>query len=155
MYARLLSSLALLGLLPAIAGCDFHFEKHALPIAPAETPVPAASTPNDACTSDDPASILGCERAKYEHMNEEQLAEFLRHSAASLNRNGIAGGPYGVLRKETGSNCRGFSCDIICAGQGTEQRQHDVLLDADGSQAVTWGAAHTYPHIRVDHCEIR
>jgi hypothetical protein len=88
-------------------------------------------------------------------MNEEQLVEFLKHSAESLNRNGIANGPYGVLHKGTGWNCRGYSCDIICAGQGEEQRQYDVLLDADGSQAVTWGEARTYPNIRVDHCEIR
>lgn len=154
MPTRVLSSLAWLVLLPALAGCDFHFEKRPSPTAPAEAPVPAASTSSVGCTSDDPASILGCERAKYEHMNDEQVAEFLKHAAESLNRNNIGGGPYGVLRKETGSNCGGYSCDIICAGQGTEQRQYDVLLDSDGSQQVTWGSAHTYPHIRVDHCEI-
>jgi hypothetical protein len=156
MYARLLSSLALLGLLPATAGCEFHFEKRSNPVAPAEAegPAPAASTTGTDCTAEDPASILGCERGKYGHMNDEEVAEFLKHAAESLNRNNIAGGPYGVLRKETGSNCAGYSCDIICAGDGTDQRQYDVLLDSDGSQQVTWGDAQTHPHIRVDQCEI-
>jgi hypothetical protein len=88
-------------------------------------------------------------------MNNGQILSFLRASAQSLNRNGISGGPYGILRKSGGNNCGGYSCDIICAGQGTSQRQHDVLGDVEGAQSAGWGGAHTYPNIRIDVCEIQ
>ena len=155
MDRRVWPSLLALAVLPVFAGCDFRLEKSPGPLAPAETVLPAANVPDAGCTGDDPAAILGCERAKYGHMSGDELTEFLKHSAQSLNRNGIADGPYGVLRKGTGSSCGGYSCDIICAGEGTAQRQHDVLLDAEDAQIVTWGDAHTYPHIRVDACDVQ
>jgi hypothetical protein len=88
-------------------------------------------------------------------MSEGQLVEFLKGTARSLNRNGIGGGPFGILRKEGGHNCGGWSCDIVCAGQGTSQRQHDVLSDADGDQTPVWGDAKRHPDIRVDQCSIQ
>jgi hypothetical protein len=153
MNVRLFAIFAFSACLLTVTACDV--QKSHGPLVPAETLVPAAITPSSLCTSTDPAAILLCERAKYDHMDPDQLAEFLKASAASLNRNEIAGGPYGLLRKPTGSQCAGYSCDIICAGQGTAQRQHDVLLDAEGAQQVTWSEAETYPHIRVDECVIQ
>lgn len=125
---------------------------------PAATPAPSPNpspAPGGPCNSSNPDTIIKCERAKYGHMNDAQLLAFLRASAQSLNRNAISGGPYGILRKSGGANCGGFACDIICAGSGTGQRQHDVLGDAEGAQDAGWGPPKTYPNIRVDVCEIQ
>jgi len=116
------------------------------------TPPP---TPGAACNSSNPDTIIKCERAKYGHMSDGQMLEFLRASAKSLNRNAIPGGAFGILRKSGGANCGGYSCDIICADQGTNQRQHDVLGDAEGAQVAGWGSPKTYPNIRMDVCEIQ
>ncbi len=88
-------------------------------------------------------------------MSDGQLVEFLRSVARSLNGNGISGGPFGLLRKGGGSNCGGYACDIICAGQGNGQKQWDVLGDAEGAQSPGWGGPATVPNIRVDVCEIQ
>jgi hypothetical protein len=125
---------------------------------PAATPTPSPSpspTPGAPCNSSNPDTIIKCERAKYGHMSNSQMLDFLRASAQSLNRNGIGGGPFGILRKSGGSSCNGYSCDIICAGQSTAQRQYDVLGDAEGAQVAGWGPPKTYPDIRMDVCEIQ
>ena len=119
------------------------------------TPPTTPPSPGAACNSSNPDTIIKCERAKYGHMSEGQLLEFLIASAKSLNRNSIPGGAFGILRKGGGANCGGYACDIICAGQGNDQRQHDVLGDADGAQTAGWGSAKTYPNIRVDVCVIQ
>ncbi len=121
---------------------------------PPTTPSPAPPS-GGACNSSSADAIVKCERAKYGHMSESQLLEFLRATAKSLNRNAISGAPFGVLRKDGGSSCGGYACDIICAGQGTSQRQYDVLGDAEGAQDPGWGPPKTYPNIRVDVCEIQ
>jgi hypothetical protein len=121
---------------------------------PPTTPSPAPPS-GGACNSGSADAIVKCERAKYGHMSESQLLEFLRATARSLNRNAISGAPFGVLRKDGGSSCGGYACDIICAGQGTSQRQYDVLGDAEGAQDPGWGPPKTYPNIRVDVCEIQ
>ncbi len=136
-----------------LSGCEE--PKRAGPIAPTEpVPTTAVDVPVG-CTSDNPETILKCERERFGYMNAEETAEFLKRSAESLNRNEIPGGPYGVLQKQTGAQCSGYACDIICAGQGAAQHQRDVLFDADGAQAPVWREAKTYPHIRVDVCDIR
>jgi len=121
-------------------------------VAPPPTTPPNSGGP---CNSSNPDTIIKCERAKYGHMSDGQMLEFLRASAKSLNRNSISGGLFGILRKSGGANCGGYSCDIICADQGTNQRQHDVLGDAEGAQVAGWGSPKTYPNIRVDVCEIQ
>ncbi len=85
-----------------------------------------------------PLSIVECQRSKYGHMSSSQIVSFLRAVVADLNRTGTGGGPYGLLRKSDGHNCLGYSCDIVCAGQGGGQRQYDVLSDADGAQIPVW-----------------
>lgn len=124
-------------------------------VAPPPGPGPGPTNPSAACDSSNPDTIVKCERNKYGRMSSSQLVEFLRASARALNRNGIGGGPWGILRKINGANCNGWSCDIVCAGQGTSQRQTDVLGDADGAQVAGWGATLVYPNLRVDLCEIQ
>jgi hypothetical protein len=126
------------------------------PAAPA--PAPPAPTPpagGGPCVSGNPQKIIECERAKFGHMSSSQTVSFLQSSARSLTANGIAGGPFGILRKAGGSSCNGYSCDIICAGNGGGQRQWDVLGDAEGAQTPAWNGPNTVPNIRVDVCEIQ
>ena len=126
------------------------------------TPVPVVAPPGGGGTPcgppypSQPFGIVQCRRSQYAgHMSSSQVLSFLRGVARDLNAAGISGGPYGILRKQSGSNCGGYSCDIICAGNGTSQRQYDVLLDAEGSQTAVWGSPKTSPNIRVDICEIQ
>jgi hypothetical protein len=127
--------------------------------APAPAPVPPSPGPGPApggpCISSNPQSIIECERNKYGHMSPSQTVSFLKAAARSLTSNGIGGGPFGILRKAGGSNCDGYSCDILCSGQGTSQRQWDVLGDSDGAQTPSWNGPATFPSIRVDVCEIQ
>lgn len=120
--------------------------------SPSPSPGPAPGGP---CVSSSPLSIVQCERTKYGHMSPGDTVNFLKAVARSLNANGIAGGPYGILRKSGGSNCNGYSCDIICTGQGTGQKQWDVLSDSDGAQIPNWNGPASYPNIRMDVCEIQ
>jgi len=126
------------------------------PAAPTPSPSPTPGpAPGGPCVSGNPQAIVECERAKYGHMDSGQLLQFEKAVARSLNANGISGGPFGILRKGSGSSCGGYSCDIICSGSGTGQRQWDILNDAEGSQGPTWSGPSTYPSIRVDVCEIQ
>jgi hypothetical protein len=120
--------------------------------APAPSPGPAPGGP---CNSSNPESIVKCERAKYGHMSHDQMAAFMRAVSHSLNANGIGGGPFGILRKSGGTNCGGYSCDVLCAGSGSGQRQYDVLGDIDGAQSPGWNGPNTLPGIRVDVCEVQ
>ena len=118
--------------------------------APGPGPGPAPGAP---CISGNPEAVVVCERNKFGHMSHDQMAVFIRNVARSLNASGISGGPFGILRKASGANCGGFSCDIICAGQGGGQRQYDVLGDIDGAQSPGWSGP--LGTIRVDVCEIQ
>ena len=84
-------------------------------------------------------------------MNDGQLISFLAAVADSLNRNGIPGGRFGLLVKTSGRNCNGYSCDIICSGNGGGQRQWDVVAGND-AQTAMW---HEVDGITVRVCEIR
>ena len=128
------------------------------PLAPAPAPAPNPNpgpAPGGPCISGNPEAIVQCERAKYGQMSSGQLVTFLRSVARSLNANNISGAPFGILRKDSGHQCNGYSCDIVCSGQGNGQRQWDVLSDADGAQHATWAGPHGMPGIRVDVCEIQ
>lgn len=108
------------------------------------------------CPGTDPIDVVTCQRNNTPGtMDEADLLDFVNRLAANLNHNGIGGGPFGVLRKTAGTSCGGYSCDIVCAGQGGGQRQWDVLHDLDGSQAPTWYGPKQGSQIRVDVCEIR
>ncbi len=120
--------------------------------APPPTPTPPPGGGGGACVSGSPLQIVECERAKYGRMSDAQMLEFMRAVARSLNSNGISGGPFGILRKTSGHNCGGFSCDIICSGNGSGQRQWDVLGDIDNAQTPGWSGP--LPTIRVDLCQV-
>ena len=123
---------------------------------PVATPVPGPSpAPGGPCISGNPQAIVQCERAKYGHMSHDQMGSLMHAIARSLNANGIGGGPFGVLRKSAGTNCGGYSCDVICAGSGGGQRQYDVLGDIDGSQNPGRNGPLTAPNIRIDVCEVQ
>lgn len=88
-----------------------------------------------------PVQIVTEERAKYTTSQMQDAAtvvSFLRGVAARLNAAGFDGYPFGILVKTGGHNCGGYSCDIICSGNGPGQRQWDVLVDAGGASAPTW-----------------
>jgi hypothetical protein len=127
------------------------------PPTPAPSPSPGPSpgpAPGGPCNSSNPEAIVSCERAKYGHMSHSQMYQLMVAITQSLNRNGIGGGPFGILRKQSGTNCNGYSCDVICSGQGGSQRQWDVLGDIDGAQSPSWSGPNTNG-IRVDLCEVR
>lgn len=81
-----------------------------------------------------------------------QVVDVLKRIAYELNAAKIPEGPFGILRKASGHNCVGYSCDIICAGQDDEQRQFDVFLDGNPTRP-TWGRVR--PPLRTDVCEIQ
>ena len=125
-----------------------------LPVVVVPPPGPGPA-PGGPCISTDPQAIVECERAKYGHMSHSEMATLMRTIARSLNANGVAGGPWGILRKSSGSSCDGYSCDIMCAGSGNGQRQYDVLGDTDGDQSPGWYGPKTAPGIRIDVCEVQ
>ncbi len=84
-----------------------------------------------------------------------RFGDFLKATVRSLNRNGISGAPFGILRKSGGHNCGGYSCDVICSGNGNGQRQWDVLGDIEGDQVPGWRGPNRVPDIRVDTCEVQ
>lgn len=99
-----------------------------------------------------PLSIVKCQRSKYGHMSSSQIVKFLIATAKDLNAHGISGRPFGIAVKTGGHNCLGFSCDILCSGNGSSQRQWDVLSDAEGSQGPTWGEV---DRVAVRTCQIQ
>jgi hypothetical protein len=125
--------------------------------APAPGPTgPAPGGTGGPCVSGSPLVSVQCERAKFPgFMSGSQMLQFMRNTARSLNSNGIWPGGFGVLRKTGGHNCGGYSCDVICSGQGGGQRQWDALSDIDGAQEPTWSGPNTLPSIRVDVCEVQ
>lgn len=102
-----------------------------------------------------PDRIVAEERAKYTTAQMQDAATvvaFLRGVAARLNAAGIDGGPFGILVKTGGHNCHGYSCDIICAGNGSGQRQWDVLVDVGGASTPIWQGP--LSQIAVRPCEV-
>ena len=110
--------------------------------------------PGAPCGQTSPQAILECHRSRYgTPMSKDEHVAFLMGSTRDMNAAGVSGGPFGLLRKEYGNQCGGFSCDIICAGQGSSQRQWDVLVDEN---QPAWGAPKTLANnIRVDTCVIQ
>jgi hypothetical protein len=100
--------------------------------------------------SGSPLSILECHRSRYpDVMSHSDLINLLRGATRDFNRDGVAGGPFGLLRKLSGNNCEGYSCDVICSGQGSAQKQWDVMINED---IPTWGDP-IEGAIRIDVCE--
>ncbi len=123
-------------------------------VTPSVPVVPTTPTGGSCSSRGNPQSILECQRNQYPaHMSHDQLVSFLRASARDINRSGSAGGPWGLLQKTSGANCNGYSCDILCLGNGPGQVQRDVLLDAEGSQRPFWGGPIDPAVMAVRTCE--
>jgi hypothetical protein len=105
--------------------------------APVPSPIP---TPGGSCASaGSEEAIVACRRRQFPgFMSNGQIVAMLRGVAQDLNAGGYPFRPYGILQKTSGTQCNGYSCDIICSGNGGNQRQWDVLIDAQGSQSPTW-----------------
>lgn len=120
-------------------------------VAPGPGPGPA---PGGSCLSSNPATIVECNRSRYAgQMSSSQIVDFLGLVVRDLNTSNINGAPFGLLLKDSGHQCNGYSCDIVCSGNGSGQRQWDVLSDADGAQNPVWGEI-TGPKV-VRTCVIR
>lgn len=96
------------------------------------------------------ADIVACRKAQYGHIPHDKLPEFLERVAYDLNVGGHEWAPYGRLIKDTGNNCGGYSCDIICSDTGGH-RQWDVLLDEDSFQGPVWNRV---AEVAVRPCEV-
>jgi hypothetical protein len=86
--------------------------------------------------------IVKEERAKYpsnRSMSAAEIVELLKSIAHRMNAERLEGGPFGVLVKTGGAQCNGYACDIICTGNGSAQKQWDVLGDADPAESDTPG----------------
>jgi len=82
-------------------------------------------------------------------MDHEETIQFMREVAYDLNRLGISDkGGFGILIKTTGNNCLGYSCDIICEGNGNDQNQYDILID---ERIPNWAEV---SQVTVRECEI-
>jgi hypothetical protein len=127
--------------------------------APAPEPVPGGGGGGDISKcgppyKNSPITIIQCHRNAYPtNMSASQTVAFLKGVARDMNRANIPQGPFGILQKRSGHNCNGYSCDIICSGQGNNQKQWDVLIDG---KYATWGTPMTAAGgARVDVCEIQ
>jgi hypothetical protein len=119
------------------------------PVIQAPPPPPPAGGGGSCVAQGTPLGILQCRRNQYPaSMSHGQIVAFLRASASDINRLGTVGGPWGILVKDGGANCGGFSCDILCLGNGPGQIQRDVLIDAEGSQTPIWGSPIGSPAVR-------
>jgi hypothetical protein len=106
---------------------------------PDAAPPPSGGGGGAPCLANTPEAIVQCRRSQYgARPSATEIVALLRGVAHDLNARAYPGGPWGILQKTSGSNCNGYSCDIICAGQGGSQRQYDVLIDAGGTSQPTW-----------------
>ncbi|MEX2273411.1 MAG: hypothetical protein WD690_18215 [Vicinamibacterales bacterium] len=121
--------------------------------APGPSPGPAPGpAPGGSCVLSSGDAIIACNRGRYDgFMGPDQVVAFLSQSARDLNAAGINGTPFGILVKDGGNNCNGYSCDILCSGNGSGQRQWDVLGDSDGVQYPVF-AELPASHIHVRPC---
>lgn len=111
-------------------------ESFRTPLAPVVvTPPSGPPASGGSCVASTGEAIVTCNRNRYSgSMSTDQIISFLTQSARDLNAAGIDGRPFGLLVKTSGHQCNGLSCDIVCSGNGSGQRQWDILSDADGAQ---------------------
>ena len=128
------------------------FRTPAAPAPPSPGPSPGPGpAPGGSCVLSNGDAIMVCNRARWSgFMSPDQTLDFLRSSIRDLNAAGISGRPFGLLVKHGGFMCNGFSCDVLCSGNGSGQRQWDVLGDAEGAQ--TAGFMEILGPKRIDTC---
>jgi hypothetical protein len=117
-------------------------------------PAPPSGPSGGPCTGTE-EQIVECRRHQFPgFMSNSQIVAFLRAVARDLNAAGKPYAPsYGILVKDSGTQCDGYSCDIICAGNGPGQKQWDVLIDVQGSQSPVFDDLG--PGIAVRPCEVQ
>ena len=96
----------------------------------------------------EPLDIIIAAQQKFPLHSQRRL--MLREAALNLNVSGVDSGgrgAFGMLKKETGNNCDGISCDIIAAGTGQDQGQWDVLIN---DTTPAWNGPKVVPDIRID-----
>lgn len=76
-----------------------------------------------------PIPIIDCHLLAFNNLDHHEFVPLLRRVARDLNKAKYPGGPFGLLVKTTGNNCGGYSCDILCTQNGSDQDQFDMLLD--------------------------
>jgi hypothetical protein len=114
--------------------------------APPVIVVPSPGPTGASCASQSTQQgVVACRRNQYGHMSSSQIVSFLKGVAQDLNAHPFSGGPYGILRKTSGNNCGGYSCDIICSGT----TGWDVLADSEGAQVPTWNGPKAVPNACV------
>ncbi len=165
---RLVLTLTLFSLQQLLVGCSDSFQaktipttqKHSkggggfnVPINPIDPVDPVNPGGGEPILSCDAEAVVRAERAKYNQPTREEILDLLKTVARTLNQQNCANVDFGILRKSGGNQCGGYSCDVICAGQGNEQHQWDVLRDAGGTSDPTW--SHIEGSIRIDVCEIQ
>jgi hypothetical protein len=134
-----------------------HAFRTPVPVVVLPTPLPV---PGGSCSSSTtPLNILQCRRSRYPTpMSGAQIIDFLRASAHDLNAARVADGPFGVLRKDDGAcfthPSSRYSCDIICSGNGSSQKQWDVLMAGDPNQGIAEPTWNRLGAIVVRPCEI-
>lgn len=116
-------------------------ESFRTPLAPVVVAPPPPTTPpgtppsGGSCVRSTGIDVVTCNRERYSgQMNTSQIVSFLEQTAVDLSASGIDGRPFGLLVKTSGHQCNGYSCDILCSGNGSGQRQWDTLSDAEGAQ---------------------
>jgi hypothetical protein len=121
--------------------------------APAPGPGPSPGpAPGGSCVLASGQAIMECNRARFPGwMDAAQTLAYLTQGAKDLNAAGIPGAPFGLLVKDGGTNCHGYSCDILCNGNGSSQRQWDVLIDIEVAQAPSFDELPSN-HITVRPC---
>lgn len=104
-------------------------------VTPPPAPPPPGGPAGGSCVLSSGEAVVTCNRDRYSGtMNTDQIVSFLSQTAKDLTAAGINGSPFGILVKTSGHQCNGYSCDILCSGNGGGQRQWDVLSDAEGAQ---------------------
>jgi hypothetical protein len=111
--------------------------------APGPGPGPTPGPPPGGPCAGSEIDIVTCRRAPFgPTVSPSEAPSLLRGIAQDLNR-GMSTPRYGILRKTTGNNCGGFSCDIICSRDG----QHwDVLIAGPDASTGFSGPSHPTWH---------
>jgi len=85
------------------------------------------------------------------------IVDLLRRIARAFNEAGVSSGgrgKFGILHKAAGHNCLGYSCDILCAGNGGNQGQWDIWIGGDPQSPIFGGPLTPAGGARVDVCEV-
>jgi hypothetical protein len=102
------------------------------PVEPEPEPEPEPPPPPPCAGLTKVLDILRCQRARYgTPMQKVEIVVFLTDSVRQMNAVPVDEAPLGLLKKDVGNHCGGWSCDILCRGNGSDQQQWDVLRDED------------------------